>query len=65
MANHYARLIKQKKFKHHTSFSAAFYKNEEEDQRSNEIVDYSYLKKYQNLTDYDIINIDDNSQLEH
>ena len=45
MANNYAILIKQKKIKHHTPFSAAFYKNEEEDQRSNENVYYSYLKK--------------------
>ena len=33
----YARLINQYKFKHHTLFSASFYKINEEDQRNNEI----------------------------
>ena len=33
----YARLINQYKFKHHTLFSASFYKINEEDQRYNEI----------------------------
>ena len=40
----YARLINHYKFKYHTLFSASFYKNNEEDQRDNEIELYINLK---------------------
>ena len=36
MATIYARLRNQSKFKYHIFFSASFYKNDEEDQRSDE-----------------------------
>ena len=61
----YARLINQYKFKYHTLFSASFYKNNEEDQRNNEIELYMNLKINNNLTESDIDNIDVRSQLEH
>ena len=37
LANTYARLLNKYKFKNHTLFSASFYKNNEEDQRNDEI----------------------------
>ena len=37
MATIYARLMNQYKFNYHIIFSASFYKNNEEDQRSDEI----------------------------
>ena len=40
----YARLINQYKFKYHTLFSARLYKNNEEDQRYDEIELYINLK---------------------
>ena len=61
----YARSINQYKFKYHTLFSASFYKNNEEDQRYNEIELYINLKIKINLTESDIDNIDVRSQLEH
>ena len=61
----YARLINQYKFKYHTLFSASFYKINEEDQRNNEIELYINLKLNNKLTESDIDNIDDRSQLEH
>ena len=61
----YARLINQYKFKYHTSFSASFYKINEEDQRNNEIKLNMNLKIKNNLTESDIDNIDVRSQLEH
>ena len=61
----YARLINQYKNKHHTIFSASFYKIDEEDQRNNEIELYMNLKINNNLTESDIDNIDVRSQLEH
>ena len=61
----YARLINQYKFKYHTLFSAGFYKNNEEDQRKNEIELYMNLKINHNLTESEIDNIDVRSQLEH
>ena len=60
----YARLINQYKFKYHTLFSASFYKINEEDQRNNEIELYINLKNNNNLTEFDIDNIDVRSQLE-
>ena len=60
----YARLINQYKFKHHTLFSASFYKINKEDQRNNEIEVYMNLKFNNNLTESDIDNIDVRSQLE-
>ena len=60
----YARLINQYKFKHHTLFSASFYKNNEEDQRNNENKLYINLKINNNLTESDIDNTDIRSQLE-
>ena len=61
----YAKLINQNKFKYHTLFSARFYKINEEDQRSNEIDLYINLNNNNNLTESDIDNIDNKSQLEH
>ena len=61
----YARLINQYKFKYHTFFSASFYKNNEEDQKYNEIELYINLKIKHNLTESDIDKIDVRSQLEH
>ena len=61
----YARLINQYKYKHHTFFSASFYKFNGEDQRNNEIELYINLNINQNLTESDIDNIDVRSQLEH
>ena len=46
----YARLKNQYKYKYHTLFSASFYKNNEEDQRYNEIELYMNLKINHNLT---------------
>ena len=60
-----ARLINQYKFKYHSSFSAGFYKINEEDQRSNEIELYINLNINHNLTESDIDIIDVRSQLEH
>ena len=65
MATIYARLINQYKFKYHTLFSASFYKNIEEDQRSDEAELFINLKINKNLTETDINNIDIKSQLEH
>ena len=61
----YARLKNQYKFKHHTLFSASFYKINEEDQRYNHIELFMNLKINNNLTESDIDNIDVRSQLEH
>ena len=61
----HARLINQYIFKYHTLFSASFYKNNEEDQRNNEIELYINLKINHNLTESDINDIDVRSQLEH
>ena len=65
MATVYARLINQYKFKYHILFSANFYKNNEEDQRSDEIEVFFNLNINNNLTETDNNNIDVNSQLEH
>ena len=64
MATIYARLINQYKFKYHILFSASFYKNNEEDQRSDEIELFINLKINNILTQTDINNIDVKSQLE-
>ena len=61
----YARLINQYKIKYHTTFSARFYKTNEEYQRKNEIELYINLNINHNLTESDINNIDVISQLEH
>ena len=65
MATVYARLINQYKFKYHILFSASFYKNIEEDQRSEETELFIKLNINHNLTKTDIKNIDVQSQLEH
>ena len=65
MATIYAKLKNQYKFKYHIKFSASFYKNIEEDQRSDEIELFINLKINNNLTESDIDNIDIKSQLEH
>ena len=62
MANFYARLINQYKFKYQIIFSASFYKNDEKDQRSDEIDLLNDLDINHNLTESDIINIDVTSQ---
>ena len=46
-------------------FSASFYKNNEEDQRNDEIELFINLNINNNLTESDIDNIDLKSQLEH
>ena len=61
----YARLINQFIFKYHTSFSASFYKINEEVQGSNEIELYINLNINHNLAESDIDNIDVTSQLDH
>ena len=61
----YARLVNQYKLKNHTLFSASFYKNKEEDQRSDETDLFINLKIIHNLKETDIKNIDVKSQLEH
>ena len=61
----YARLINQYKFKYHTSFSASFYKINEEDQRNNETELFINLKINHNITQFHIDIIDVRSQLEH
>ena len=65
MAFIYARLKNQNNFKYHTLLSASFNKNNEEDQRSDEIKFFIKLNINQNLTETDIRNIDVKSQLEH
>ena len=60
----FARLINKYEFKYHTFFSASFYKNNEEDQKINEIELYNKLNIKNNLTEIDINNIDVKSQLE-
>ena len=65
MATIYARIITQYKFKFHIIFSASFYKNNEEDQRSDEIELFINFNINNNLTETDINNIDVKSQLEH
>ena len=65
MATLYARLINQYKFKYQIFFSASFYKINEENQRSDEIELFINLNISNNLTETDINNIDDESQLEH
>ena len=64
MATIYARLINRYKFKYHILFSESFYKNNEEDQRSDEIEFLINLNINNNLTETDINNIDVKSQLE-
>ena len=61
MATIYARIINQYKFKYHKLFSASFCKINEEDQRSDEIEKFINLNINNNLTETDIINIDDKS----
>ena len=65
MATIYARLINQYKYKYHMLFSANFYKNNEEDQRSDEIELFINLNINNSLTETDFNNIDVKSQLEH
>ena len=64
MANIYARLIIQYKFKYHILFSASFYKINEEDQRSDEIDLFINLNNNNELTEKDFNNINVKSQLE-
>ena len=61
----YARLINQYRFKYHILFSSSFFKNNEEDQRNNEIELYIHLNINHKLTESDIDIIDVRSQLEH
>ena len=61
----YARLKNPYKYKYHILFSACFYKNNEEDQRSDEIELFNILNNNNTSTETDIINIDVKSQLEH
>ena len=65
MATVYARLINQYKFKYHILLSASFCKNNEEDQRSEEIELFIILNINNNLTETDFNDIDVTSQLEH
>ena len=65
MASIYARLINQFKFKYRIIFSASFYKNNEEDQRSDETELFINLNINHNLTETDINNIEVKSQIEH
>ena len=44
MATSYARLINQNKFKYHIIFSACFFRNNEEDQRSDKLNSLSFSK---------------------
>ena len=65
MATFYARLLNQCKFEYHIWFWAAFYKINEDDQRSDEIEISNNLIINLNLTETDIKNTDVKSQLEH
>ena len=65
MATIYARLINQYKYKYHTSFSASFYKTNEEEQQSDETELFFNWNMNHNLTESDIKNIDVKFQLEH
>ena len=65
MANIYARLMNQYKFKCHIFSSASFYKFIEEDQISDEIEEFIHLNNNLNLTETDIDNINVKTQLEH
>ena len=65
MATIYARLINQYIFKYHLLFSASFYKNIEEDQRSYETQIFNNLNINHNLAENDIDKIDIKSHLEH
>ena len=65
MTTIYAMLNNQNKFKYHKSFSASFYKNHEEVQRSDETEFFINLNINHNLTESHINNIDVYSQLEH
>ena len=65
MAIFYARVKNQCKFQCHIFFSASFYKNKQEDQRTDESKIFNNLTINNNLTDSDIDNIDVTSQLEH
>ena len=63
MANIYARLSNQIKFKYQTVFSARFDKQDEDDQVLDEIELYINLKYHKNSTQSDIDNNDVRSQL--
>ena len=65
MATVYARLMNQYMFENHITFSASFYKINEEDQRSDETDIFINLNINQNSTENDINDIDVNSQSEH
>ena len=65
MATIYATLKIQYKFNHHILFSPSFYKNNEEDQRSDEIELFIDLNINKNLTENDIDKIDIKSQLDY
>ena len=65
MATFYAKLINQYKFNNEILFSASFYKNIEEDERSDEIELFINLNNNENLTESNIDNIDVISQSEH
>ena len=62
MATIYTRLKNQNRFKNHIIISGSFYKNNEEDQRSDEIELSINLKINHTLTQTDINNIDIKSQ---
>ena len=65
MATIYARLLNQNKFKYLITFSARFFNNNEEDQRSDEIELINNLNNNHNFEETDIDNIDVKAQLEH
>ena len=65
MATIYARFLNQYKYKYLIIFPASFYKNNEEDQRSDEIELSNNLNTNHNLEETDIDNIDVRAQLEH
>ena len=65
MATIYARLFNQYKFEYHKLFSASFFKINEGDQRSDEHELFNNLTFNHKLTESDINNLDDESQLEY
>ena len=65
MATIYAALLNQYKFKYLIIFSASFYNNNEEDQRSDEIEKFIKLKINNNLTEKDNHKIDIKLQIDY
>ena len=65
MATLYPRITNQNRIKYHISFSAAYYKINGEDQRSDEIELYINLTINHNIKKSDIDNFDLKTQIEH